>query len=91
MIPTYFIPFIPVLIQPRAITGKECNATESYMIYKFLKGVSIADQEKYYYLFNDLKLDNIGIYKNRYVKIDLDFRYHIYNKYIAVRRYLENR
>lgn len=77
MIPTYFIPFVPIIIQKRANTDKVVEDDIDYF-YSLKK-------EKYYFLFSDLKVENLGYYKDKLVKIDLDWTFWLYNLMIDIK------
>ena len=70
--PTYFIPFIPINIQPYLDI---CEYTDEFIRvsnkYKILSNSNI----QFKYMFQDVKPSNFGKYNNKIVKIDYGINY----------------
>ena len=80
LLPSYFIPFIPIIIQHKA---KICKRQRD--VRSFIKKVRKLKLSLYYNeVLHDLKPDNLGWFNGSLYKIDYDASYRLYNFFIEV-------
>ena len=76
--PSYFIPFIPIIIQPKANVLNTSNDKEYYHLKRLCWRIT-ENQIGKFGVFTDSKPNNFGYYKGKLVKIDFGFDYYWYN------------
>lgn len=75
LLPVYFIPFIPILIQIKTKISKRRRD-----VYNFIRIIKKNRLSMFKYeVLHDIKCDNLGWYKGRLYKIDYDSNYRLYN------------
>lgn len=85
LIQSYFIPFIPIIVQPKA---KVCKRQRD--VRNFIKKVRKLKLSLYYNeVLHDLKPDNLGWFNGTLYKIDYDASYRLYNFLIEIRNKLK--
>lgn len=84
LIQSYFIPFIPIIIQPKVKICKRQRDVRSFIKKVRKLKLSLYDNE----VLHDLKPDNLGWFNGNLYKIDYDASYRLYNFFIEVRNRL---
>ena len=80
LIQSYFIPFIPIIIQPKVKICKRQRDVRSFIKKVRKLKLSLYDNE----VLHDLKPDNLGWFNGNLYKIDYDASYRLYNFFIEV-------
>lgn len=85
LIQSYFIPFIPIIVQPKTKVCKRQRDVRNFIKKVRKLKLSLYDNE----VLHDLKPDNLGWFNGTLYKIDYDASYRLYNFLIEIRNKLK--
>ena len=86
LLPSYFIPFIPITIQRRVNVSKRVRDVRSFVKKIRKNRLSMRDYE----VLHDIQPLNLGWYKGTLYKIDYDAEYRLYNLYCNIKSKIKN-
>lgn len=85
LLPVYYFPIIPIVIQPRVKVLNNGISGDDELAHEFLKEIELTFGESSYQ-FSDIKADNLGWYNGKIIKIDYGFPYVIHNLITDIKR-----